>query len=154
MPSAVWTGAHWVDENGIEYPVAGPGSIKECPRRVGVVSQGLITSQSEITDYLKQLTYECIIVDEAHRARRKNLGPQRQNEKPDPNNLLAFLYDIAPRTRSLLLATATPVQLYPVEAWDLLNILATGCDYVLGNPWSNWRRAAQALDLIMRRQVA
>ena len=36
MPSAVWTGAHWVDENGIEYPAAGPESIKECPRRVGV----------------------------------------------------------------------------------------------------------------------
>jgi superfamily II DNA or RNA helicase len=149
MPSAVWTGAHWVDENGIEYPAAGPESIKACPRRVGVVSQGLITSQSEITDYLKQLTYECIIVDEAHRARRKNLGPQRQQEKPDPNNLLAFLYDIAPRTKSLLLATATPVQLYPVEAWDLLNVLAVGNDTILGNTWSNWRRTGQALDLIM-----
>jgi superfamily II DNA or RNA helicase len=153
MPSAVWTGNYWVDENGVEHPTSGPEGIKACPRRVGLVSQGLITSKSEAVDYLRHLSYECIIVDEAHRARRKNLGPQRQNEKPDPNNLLAFLYDIAPRTRSLLLATATPVQLYPVEAWDLLNILATGCDYVLGNPWSNWRRAAQALDLIMRRHA-
>jgi hypothetical protein len=151
MPSAVWTGTQWVDEHGIEYPMAGPEGIKKCPRRVGLVSQGLITSKSEAAEYLKQLKYECIIVDEAHRARRKNLGPQRQSEKPDPNNLLAFLLDMASCTRSLLLATATPVQLYPIEAWDLLSILAKDNEHVLGNAWSNWRRhAEQALNLVMQ----
>jgi hypothetical protein len=149
LPSAVWTGRQWVDEHGIEYPAAGPEGIKKCPRRVGLVSQGLITSKSEAAEYLKQLTYECIIVDEAHRARRKNLGPQRQAEKPVPNNLLAFLHDIALCARSLLLATATPVQLYPVEAWDLLSVLAISNEHVLGNAWSNWRHAEQALDLVM-----
>jgi len=83
--------------------------------------------------------------------RRKNLGPQRQGEKPDPNNLLAFVHDLAASTKSLLLATATPVQLYPVEAWDLLNILALGNEHVLGNTWSNWRHAEHALDLVMGR---
>jgi PLD-like domain/SNF2-related domain len=150
MPSAVWTGTQWVDEHGIEYPAAGPEGIKKCPRRVGLVSQGLITSKSEAAEYLKQLKYECIIVDEAHRARRKNLGPHCHDEKPDPNNLLAFLLDMASCTKSLLLATATPVQLYPVEAWDLLSILAKDNEHVLGNAWSNWRRAEQALDLVMQ----
>ena len=149
LPSAVWTGKQWVDEHGIEYPAAGPEGIKKCPRRVGLVSQGLITSKSAVAEYLKQLKYECVIVDEAHHARRKNLGPQRQGEKPDPNNLLAFLYDLAFCTRSLLLATATPVQLYPIEAWDLLSILAVSNEHVLGNTWSNWRHAEEALDLVM-----
>ena len=81
--------------------------------------------------------------------RRKNLGPQCQGEKPDPNNLLAFVHDLAAYTKSLLLATATPVQLYPVEAWDLLNVLAVGNEHVLGNAWSNWRHAEPALDLVM-----
>ena len=152
MPTAVWTGAQWVDEHGIEYPAAGPEGIKKCPRRVGLVSQGLITSKSEAAEYLKQLEYECVIVDEAHRARRKNLDPQRQGDKPMPNNLLAFLYEIASRTKSLLLATATPVQLYPVEAWDLLNILAIGNEHVLGNAWSHWRHAETALDLVMQQR--
>ena len=31
-------------------------------------------------------------------------------------SLLAFLYEISTRTKSMLLATATPVQLRPVEA--------------------------------------
>ena len=87
------------------------------PQTRRIVSQGLIISKSEVVEYLKQLKYECIIVDEAHRARRKNLGPHREHEKPDANNLLTFLLEMAPRTKSLLLATATPVQLYPIEAW-------------------------------------
>ena len=149
LPSAVWTGKQWVDEHGIEYPTAGPEGIKKCPRRVGLVSQGLITSKSEVASYLMQLKYECIIVDEAHHARRKNLGLQCQAEPPIPNNLLAFLYDLASCTKSLLLATATPVQLYPVEAWDLLNVLAKTNEHVLGNGWSHWRHAEQALDLVM-----
>lgn len=149
MPSAVWNGKQWVDENGIEYPAWGPEGIKKCPRRVGIVSQGLIIRNAEPVEYLKQLTYECIIVDEAHRARRKNLGQHRENERPDPNNLLSFLYAVSPRTKSLLLATATPVQLYPVEAWDLLKVLAAGSDAILGNPYSPWQHAGKALDMVM-----
>lgn len=149
MPSAVWNGKQWVDENGIEYPVTGPAGIKKCPRRVGLVSQGLITIKSDVAEYLKQLAYECIVVDETHRARRKNLSPGKENEKPDSNNLLKFLYEIAPRTKSLLLATATPVQVNPVEAWDLLDVLSRDNEQVLGNIWSNWRNATMALSLIM-----
>jgi len=92
-------------------------------------------------------------VDEAHRVRRKNLGPDRENEKPDPNHLLAFLYEISPRTKSLLLATATPVQLYPVEAWDLMNVLAVENEFVLGNIWSHWRKAEEALGMVVGRKA-
>ena len=49
----------------------------------------------------------------------------------------------------MLLATATPVQIRPVEAWDLLDVLSRGNDTVLGGPWSAWRRADQALPLVM-----
>ena len=146
MPSAAWTGRQWVDENGIEHPASGHEGILRCPRRVGIVSQGLITHGREVPDLLLRLEYECVVVDEAHRARRKNLGEGRENETPDPNNLLAFLHAVAPQTKSLLLATATPVQLYPVEAWDLLNVLGhreagqQENDNVLGNTWSHWRR--------------
>ena len=149
MPSAVWNGKQWVDENGIEYPVIGSEGIGKCPRRVGVVSSGLITSKSEVAEFLKQITYECIIVDEAHRARRKNLGPGKEEEKPEPNNLLAFLYQMASRSRSLLLATATPAQTHPIEVWDLLDVLSRGNEEVFGNPWSNWRRPGEALSLVM-----
>lgn len=149
MPSAVWNGKQWVDENGIEYPANGPENIRRCPRRVGLVSQGLVTRGSEAVEYLKAMNYECIIVDEAHRARRRNLGPNKLNENPDANNLYAFLREISPRTRSMLLATATPVQMYPIEAWDLLNMLSNGNEHVLGNEYSPWRHQVEAIDVVM-----
>jgi hypothetical protein len=150
LPSAVWNGKQWIDEQSIEYPITGPAGIKKCPRKIGIVSYGLITKRSEAADHLKELRYECIIVDEAHRARRRNLGSSHENERTDPNNLLEFLYEIGERTKSMLLATATPVQLYPIEAWDLLTILASGNnESVLGNKLSYWRRyAKRSLNLV------
>lgn len=140
MPSAIWTGRKWVDESEIEHPSNGPEGIKKCPRRIGIISQGLVVSGSESAEYLKNGVYECVIVDESHRARRKNLGADKTDDKQDPNNLLAFINDISKRTKSLLLATATPVQLYPIEAWDLLNALAQGSENILGNSYSVWKK--------------
>ncbi len=148
MPAAVWNGRQWIDENGIEYPCLGPAGIQKCPRKVGIISQGLVIRRSETIEYLKEMRFECIVIDEAHKARRKNLGPNRENETPDANHLLAFLYEMSSRTKSLLLATATPVQMYPVEAWDLLNGLGHRNDFVLGNQFSKWRNAKNALDLV------
>lgn len=82
---------------------------------MGIISQGLITANSDHIQHLLNMEYECVIVDEAHRARRRNLGPGKEDEKPNPNNLMKFLLEISRRTKSMLLATATPVQLYPIE---------------------------------------
>ncbi|MCI0728578.1 MAG: phospholipase D-like domain-containing protein [Chloroflexi bacterium] len=151
MPSAVWDGRRWVDEQGYPYPAAGPDAIRKCPRRVGIVSGGLISHGSGAADYLLTLRYDCVILDEAHRARRRNLGQNRDQEAPEPNNLLRFMYAVAERSSTVMLATATPVQLRPVEAWDLLDVLSRGDESVLGNAHSRWRHAAEALDLVMKR---
>jgi len=152
MPSAVWTGNQWQDENGIKYPPT--GDIRKCPRRVGIISQGLIVNgRVEYIDQLLSRQFECVIVDEAHRARRSNLAEGKENEKPHPNKLMDFLLKISNHTHSMLLATATPVQMYPVEAWDLLNILSQKNSSVLGSDLSRWRTQPQkALNLIMDRE--
>jgi len=153
MPSARWTGRCWVDEHGLEYPSEGVKSLGKCPRRLGLVSQGLVVRGQP--DALQQLTsrfYTCVIVDEAHRARRRKVpkvdaGAEEVDERGEPNKLMEFLATIGPRTKSMLLATATPVQLHPVEAWDLLYILSQGNDGVLGG-WtrtSPWFRASHCL---------
>jgi hypothetical protein len=151
MPSARWNGRQWIDENGIEYPAVGPEGIRKCPRRVGIVSTGLVTAESETAKLLKTVNYECVILDEAHRARRRNLGPDCEDEKSEPNNLLRFMHEISTRTKSMLLATATPVQIHPIEAWDLLDALSRGSEEVLGNNFSKWRRPAECLPLVMGR---
>jgi superfamily II DNA or RNA helicase len=143
MPSAVWSGHSWIYENGFEYPVDSIRSILKCPRKIGIVSQGLITRKSEAAELLKQLKYECVILDEAHRARRRNLGKDPDKHKAQPNNLLMFLNEITFQTHSMLLATATPVQIDPIEAFDLLNALALPTNKVLGDKYSMWRTTPQ-----------
>lgn len=141
IPSAVWMGNKWVDENGIEYKT----DITQCPKRIGLVSQGLISADTSTANQLLDLEYECVICDEAHKARRRNVGMDADRNKAQPNNLLKFLDAITYKTKSMLLATATPVQLHPVEAFDLL--LALGrppfAEKVLGNEYSVWRTSPQ-----------
>ncbi len=153
LPSAWWNGRAWVDENDLEYPSDGVKSLGKCPRRIGLVSQGLVVrGLSEAVNQLLNRRYTCVIVDESHRARRRNVpkadaGHDEIDEKADPNKLMTFLREIGLKTKSMLLATATPVQLHPVEAWDLLHILSHGNDSVLGG-WtqsSPWFRPSQCL---------
>ena len=152
LPTAVWDRGRWVDEHGIEHPGPGAGaeSIRRCPRRVGIVSTGLVTGNPEAAARLAEMRFECVILDEAHRARRRNLSSgSRAFASARPNHLLKFLREVSPRTRSLLLATATPVQLHPVEACDLLDALAQGSHAVLGAPGSRWRNAKASIDLLL-----
>ena len=155
LPSARWNGRAWVDENDLEYPSEGAKSLGKCPRRIGLVSQGLVVrGLSEAVNQLLSRRYTCVIVDESHRARRRKVpkvdaGADEIDEKAEPNKLMAFLREIGMRTKSMLLATATPVQLHPVEAWDLLHILSHGNDGVLGGrtQTSPWYRPSHCLDI-------
>jgi hypothetical protein len=155
LPSARWNGKAWVDENDLEYPSDGAKSLGKCPRRIGLVSQGLVVrGLAEAVGQLLSRRYTCVIVDEAHRARRRKVpkvdaSADEVNERAEPNKLMAFLREMGPRTKSMLLATATPVQLHPVEAWDLLHTLSHGNDGVLGG-WTHtspWFQASHCLDI-------
>lgn len=155
LPSARWNGRAWVDENDLEYPSEGVKSLGKCPRRIGLVSQGLVVrGLSEALNQLLSRRYTCVIVDEAHRARRRKVpkvdaSADEVNERADPNKLMAFLRELGSKTKSMLLATATPVQLHPVEAWDLLHVLSHGNEGVLGG-WTHtspWFQASHCLDI-------
>ena len=155
LPSARWNGRAWVDENDLEYPSEGPKSLGKCPRRIGLVSQGLVVrGLPEALNQLLSRRYTCVIVDESHRARRRKVpkvdaGADEINERAVPNKLMTFLREIGLKTKSMLLATATPVQLHPVEAWDLLHILSYGNEGVLGG-WtqtSPWFRPSHCLEI-------
>lgn len=49
---------------------------------------------------------------------------------------------LAERARTMVLATATPVQLHPMELWDLLAVLSVGNPQVLGTELARWREAS------------
>ena len=144
IPSAVWhsTKKVWIDPLGHIIKTRGAEDVTKCPYQVAIVSSGLIFHQSEEAQYLLARRYGTVILDEAHKARRRGgLG----EAKDEPNNLLKFMREIGPKTKHLLLGTATPIQTNVAELWDLMSILNSGAEFVTGrgvlSAWSDYERA-------------
>jgi len=64
--------------------------------------------------------FDLIILDEAHHARRRGVSG---NQPKGANKLLALMQELKSKTQGLVLLTATPMQVSPIEVWDLLNLL-------------------------------
>lgn len=131
IPSAVWHSnrKEWVDPHGHRIKTQGPEGIRDSPYQIAIVSTGLIVHQSRESEILSDLKFGTVILDEAHKARsRGGLGDQAGQ----PNNLLEFMKKIGYRTKNILLGTATPIQTDVADLWDMLEILNSGCDFVLG----------------------
>ena len=64
--------------------------------------------------------WDLIILDEAHHARRRGAGGPSAS---GANQLLRLMRRLKDRTKGLVLLTATPMQVHPVEVWDLLDLL-------------------------------
>ena len=64
--------------------------------------------------------WDLVVLDEAHHARRRGAGSHQES---GPNALLRLMQGLKDRTQGLVLLTATPMQVDPVEVWDLLNLL-------------------------------
>lgn len=143
VPSAVWLSSRkmWVDPDGRLIKTRGPEDIICCPFQIAIISTGLIFHDSKERVALLGRRYGTIVLDEAHKARRRGgLG----EKKDQPNNLLDFMVQIAHRTKNLLLGTATPIQTEIYELWDLMKILNSGVEFVLGREnvsyWVDWER--------------
>lgn len=154
IPTAVWSSQKkvWLGVEGqILSPRGDASSIKKCPYKIAIISTGLIMHQCKNGVFIKEAgmllknKFGMVILDEAHKARAKG-GPG--NTTSEPNNLLSFMQHIGRRTRHLILGTATPIQTAVRELWDLLGILNSGAEFVLGDALSPWRDHEQAIPLI------
>jgi superfamily II DNA or RNA helicase len=144
IPSAVWSSTKkvWIDPDGHVIKTRGAEDIARCPFRIAIVSTGLIFHESDEREQLLGRRFGTVVLDEAHKARRRGGLGENNGE---PNNLLEFMIQIGPRTKNLLLGTATPIQTEVYELWDLLRILNSGTDFVLGRElfgrWPDWQRS-------------
>jgi hypothetical protein len=97
-----------------------------------LASSQLAKRRDRVMEVLAAEPWDLIIVDEAHHARRREFRTERYR----PNRLLMLLEGdgerpgLSGRTRGLLLLTATPLQVHPVEVFDLLRQLQ------LPGPWA------------------
>jgi hypothetical protein len=142
VPAAVWStqGKQWIDPDG--YPLTPRGDVSfaaRCPWRFGIMSTGLIVNGDDNGErgLLRAKRFGVVILDEAHKARAKRA---QDGTRDGANNLLTFMEKMAANSGSVLLGTATPIQLNPVELWDLAYMLHQGAPQVLGQGVTEWRR--------------
>lgn len=157
IPVAVWSSQKkvWLGPEGqFLSPKGDFTQISRCPLQIGIVSTGIIMHQCENNIFIREAgellqgRFGTVILDEAHKARSKYSPGQNI---PEPNNLLTFMRKIAHRTQHMILGTATPIQTRVSELWDLLGILGTGADFVLGDAHSPWRNIEEAVELVTGR---
>jgi superfamily II DNA or RNA helicase len=147
IPSAVWLSQkkQWRDHTEHLIRTRGAEDVARCPYQIGIVSTGLIFQETAEREALLGRSYGTLVLDEAHRARTtRGIGAKAG----EPNNLLKFMQEAAPRARHVLLGTATPIQTDVEELWDLLGILNRGADHVLGRSGSQWRKPKEVLPLL------
>ncbi len=152
IPTARWDTVRkvWLDADERAISPVGREQIARCPLRIGIVSTGLMMRDSSEKQHLLGLRFGIVILDEAHKARtRQGFG----RDAGTPNELLAFMREIAARSDHVLLGTATPIQTDPRDLWDLLGILHQGRGhFVLGHDWAAWHRPDDVLDILSGRQ--
>lgn len=148
IPCARWETQRkvWLDVDERTISPAGREQIAKCPLRIGIVSTGLMMRDSLEKQHLLGLRYGLLILDEAHKARtRQGFG----KDAGMPNELLAFMREMAARADHVLLGTATPIQTRAEDLWDLMGILHQGKGhFVLGNDFAKWHRPQEALPVL------
>ena len=85
-----------------------------------LVSSHLMRRRDRQQELVDAEDWDLLLLDEAHHARRSSPGTPQEG---GPNRLLRLMDQIKDKAKSLLLLTATPMQVHPVELWDLINLL-------------------------------
>lgn len=121
-----YDGRSLLDVRGRELPVGAGGPWGSAP--LLLASSQLAKRRSRQGELLAAEPWDLVVVDEAHHARRRSF----RSGVFEPNRLLELLgggsqhRGLRDRARALYLLTATPMQVDPVEVWDLLRLLGLG----------------------------
>ncbi|MBO6035749.1 MAG: DEAD/DEAH box helicase family protein [Acetobacter sp.] len=100
-----------------------------------IVSSHLIRRKDRAKEFFNflettQQEWDIVVLDEAHHARRRGASGKKNR---GPNALLKFMQRLKNRTKGLVLLTATPMQVAPVEVYDLLALLGMPSEWDEGN---------------------
>jgi hypothetical protein len=123
-----YDGGKFLDVFGRELP----GRATENPwnaHPILLASSHLAKRRDRQQELLASQDWDLVVIDEAHHARRKDFLNRDQFR---PNRLLELLRGpegqpgLCDKSRGLLLLTATPMQIDPLEVFDLLKLLGMG----------------------------
>jgi superfamily II DNA or RNA helicase len=113
-----WDSGQWVWPDGSET-ASSSGDPWTSAAPIVLASSHLARTRNHRRQLISAAPWDVVVVDEAHHARRKGGKAEGQ-----PNTLLELLQNLrdADGWKALFLASATPMQMYPHEAWDLIEL--------------------------------
>ncbi len=85
-----------------------------------IVSTSLLSRPERLNKFQNTVPFDLALVDEAHYARRKNPGKGLRRAPRYVHLFTAVRDNLGPKTKSLWLVTATPMQLNWIEMFDLV----------------------------------
>ena len=88
---------------------------------VVLASSHLMRRSDRAVELLAAEPWDLVVLDEAHHARRRGAGGTGKSK--GANQLLRLMQQLKARTKGLVLMTATPMQVHPIEVWDLVHLL-------------------------------
>lgn len=128
----------WSYQSGeLVDPYGGTSAIASNPwnsQNLILASSHLVRRKERMAELLAAEPWDLIVLDEAHHARRK--APQQR--KDTPNRLLQLLGQLRDKTQALMLLSATPMQIDPIEVFDLLNILGLEGHWAYGDQFCEY----------------
>lgn len=107
-----------------------------------LASSHLVRRQERRRELLDAQAWDLVILDEAHHARRQT----PQSRKDTPNSLLTLMRELAGNSQSLILLSATPMQIDPIEIFDLLNLLGLPGLWEYGDLFCDYFASLASLD--------
>ncbi|MEG5136312.1 MULTISPECIES: helicase-related protein [unclassified Microcoleus] len=99
-----------------------------------LASSHLVRRSDRAQELLAAQPWDLVVLDEAHHARRQS----PQNRKETPNRLLQLMQQLKEKSRSLLLLSATPMQIDAIEVFDLLHLLGLRGHWSYGENFCNY----------------
>jgi len=112
----------WYPSPGLQCEAQRPVGPKDWHREPCVLaSSHLMRRRDRAAELLSGAEpWDLVVLDEAHHARRASGGLGTDQR---PNQLLRLMQALRERTQGLVLLTATPMQVSPLEVWDLMALL-------------------------------
>ena len=89
---------------------------------MNIVSSGLVSRKERYDMLCAAAGYDIVLVDESHYARRKNPTYGTSAEPKYGHLYQAMQSELRKKAKSLWLATATPMQIDPIEVYDLFRL--------------------------------
>ena len=118
----------WYASPGFQGDAQRPAGLKDWHHEACVLtSSQLMRRRDRAAELLSGAApWDLVVLDEAHHARRASGGLGTDQR---PNQLLRLMRELRNRTQGLLLLTATPMQVSPLEIWDLLDLLGLSSEW-------------------------